>query len=185
MQCPSCGAKTQILETRAAEDGSAVRRRRSCPDCGHRFTSFERREPEPATVIKRNGERQAFDHTKLRAALLRAAHKRPVSPADIETLVNRIHSEAEIDGGEIEAQRIGELSLDGLRDLDPGAYLQFAAVFRELVDRDAIRAELARLDGGPGVAINPANREKTRPPFRPSRRGTSGVTPKRRNRGEN
>lgn len=182
VDCPSCNSPTRVLESRQAEGGAAVRRRRECKSCGRRFTSFERREPEPAWVIKRGGEREPFDRTKLRAALLRATHKRPVSANEIEALVSRIEDEAERAGGAIEAERIGELSLDGLRDLDPGAYLQFAAVFRQLADREAIRAELERLDVG--GAINPANRGKTDPVFRPDRRGISSVTPKRRKRGE-
>jgi transcriptional repressor NrdR len=183
MQCPSCGAKTLTLETRSAEAGEAVRRRRECKQCGRRFTSFERREPEPAWVIKRDGERQSFDRTKLRAGLIRATHKRPVSDHDVEALVNRIEAECEQAGGELAAERIAQLSLDGLRELDLGAYMQFAGV--ELADPDAIRAELARIGRGNGDdAINPANRGKTHPVFRPSRRGESGVTPKRRKRGD-
>ena len=108
-----------------------VRRRRECPRCGRRFTTFERREPVPAYVIKRNGERQRFDRTKLRAALLRAAHKRPVSPDDVERIVERVEAAAFEDGGELAAERIGELSLDGLMDLDLGAYLQFAGTLEE------------------------------------------------------
>jgi transcriptional repressor NrdR len=133
-----------VLETRRGDDG-AVRRRRECPNCGERFTTHERREREAFDVVKRDGERQPFDRTKLRAALLRAAHKRPVSASDVEALVDRIEREGERAGGELRADRIGELSLAGLRELDLGAYLQFAAVYRQLADPEAIRAELARL----------------------------------------
>jgi transcriptional regulator NrdR family protein len=82
-------------------------------------------------VIKRNGEHQRFDHNKLRAALLRAAHKRPVEPAAIELVVGRIEAEIASAGGELAAQRIGELCLAELRALDPGAYLQFAGTFAQ------------------------------------------------------
>ena len=125
MICPSCQAPTRVLESRPAPD-AAVRRRRECTRCGRRFTTFERREPEPLHVIKRDGERQRFDHLKLRAALLRAAHKRPVSADDVEAIVGRIEIEAASAGGELDAQRIGELCMAGLRELDSGAYLQFA-----------------------------------------------------------
>ena len=120
-----------MLESRRAEDGAAIRRRRECPGCGRRFTTFERREPDPIYVIKRDGERQRFDHTKLRAALLRAAHKRPVDAADIESLVGRIEAEVARAGGELPAQRIGELCLAELRALDTGAYLQFAGTLEQ------------------------------------------------------
>lgn len=142
--CPSCGCATRTLETRAAEAGAAVRRRRECRECGRRFTSFERREPEPAWVIKRDGERQGFDAEKLRAGLRRAVHKRPVSPADVDAIVNRIAFEIERAGGEISAELVRERCLEGLAELDAGAYLQFAGV--ELSDFDAVRAELDRLD---------------------------------------
>ncbi len=125
MDCPSCNRATTVLETRRAEDGAATRRRRKCPACGHRFTTYERRDREPVFVRKRDGERQRFDRTKLRAALLRSTHKRQVSAADVEALVDRVEVAIEADGGELGADRIGELCLQGLRDLDHGAYLQF------------------------------------------------------------
>ena len=160
MECPSCGSNTRVLETRRGEDG-AVRRRRECPDCDERFTTNERRERHPFDVVKRDGERQPFDRTKLRAALLRAAHKRPVSPDDVEALVDRIEREGEVAGGELPAARIGELSLAGLRDLDLGAYLQFAAVYRQLADPEAIRAELSRL--GERDSVRPADDDAVLP----------------------
>ena len=126
MNCPSCNAETRVLESRRAADGSAVRRRRECRECGRRFTSFERREPERAWVIKRSGERQLFDRRKLLSALAGATHKRDVDPRELELIANRLQAEAESSGGELSADRIGELCLDGLRELDHGAYLQFA-----------------------------------------------------------
>ena len=136
VNCPSCSAETHVLESRRAEAGAAVRRRRECRECGRRFTSFERREPEPAWVTKRNGERQHFDRAKLRAALVRASHKRDVDPRQLDLIVDRIESEAHRAGGDLEAERIGELCLEGLRELDHGAYLQFAGTLP-----DADRAE--------------------------------------------
>jgi transcriptional repressor NrdR len=113
-----------VLESRRAADGAAVRRRRECPACGHRFTTFERREREPIKVIKRDGERQRFDRTKLRAALLGAAHKRPVIASDVEAIVDRVELAAG-DDHELSSERIGELCLEELRELDSGAYMQF------------------------------------------------------------
>jgi transcriptional repressor NrdR len=126
MECPRCHARTNVLESRKAVDGAATRRRRQCVSCGHRFTTYERREREPLYIRKRDGERQRFDRTKLRAALIRAAHKRPVSADSLENLVGRVELAVETAGGELGADRVAELCLEGLRDLDPGAYLQFA-----------------------------------------------------------
>jgi transcriptional repressor NrdR len=147
MDCPRCHRPTRTLETRRVEDGAAVRRRRRCTECGHRFTTYERRQRDPVFVRKRGGERQRFDRTKLRAALLRAAHKRPVAPDDVEALVDRVEVAIEAAGGELEADRIAELCLQGLAELDRGAYLQFAgtlpsptAEFAELTDGGSVRA---------------------------------------------
>ncbi len=125
MDCPRCQQPTRVLESRRADDGDAVRRRRACATCGHRFTTYERRDREPVFVIKRDGSRQRFDRTKLRAALLRSTHKRQVGADDVEALVQRVELALETGGGELPAERIGELCLEGLRDLDHGAYLQF------------------------------------------------------------
>jgi transcriptional repressor NrdR len=126
MECPSCQGQTHVLESRRAEGGAATRRRRECSSCGRRFTTFERRDPEPRFVRKRDGARQPFDRTKLRAALLRAAHKRPVSPKQIEAIVDRIEAAVDESGGELHAERVAEMCLAGLRAIDAGAYLQFA-----------------------------------------------------------
>jgi transcriptional repressor NrdR len=126
MVCPSCSRPTRVAETRSARGGRAVRRRRHCPSCGHRFTTFERVERGALSVRKRDGRLERFDRVKLRAALLGAAHKRPVSAPDVERIVERIESAAASDAGEILAQRIVELCLLGLRELDQGAYLQYA-----------------------------------------------------------
>ncbi len=114
-----------MLESRRAEDGVAIRRRRRCSSCGHRFTTFERRDRDPLWVVKRDGSRQRFDRTKLRAALLRSTHKRQVGAGDVEALVDRVELAIEAAGRELSAERIGALCLQGLADIDHGAYLQF------------------------------------------------------------
>jgi transcriptional repressor NrdR len=131
VNCPACDRPTRTLETRSADGGAAIRRRRECRSCGRRFTTFERREPEPAWVLKRSGERQRFDRAKLSGALARATHKLDIDPRELELIVNRIEGEAEAAGGELSAERISELSLDGLDALDRRAYLQFAGTLRE------------------------------------------------------
>ena len=154
MNCPSCQAPTRVLESRPAERGSAVRRRRSCPDCGTRFTTYERREPEGAFVRKRGGDRAPFNRAKLREALSRAAHKRPVSDADVDAIVGRIETAVLEADGELATERIGELAVAELRALDAGAYLQFLGVFGNLADPAYVRSELSRLQGP--EAENPA-----------------------------
>ncbi len=145
MVCPSCSGITRVLESRRAEAGAATRRRRECPACRRRFTTFERREREPLFIRKRDGERQRFDRAKLAGGLLRAAHKRPVEPAQVERLVASIEDAAEAAGGEIGAETVGDLCLAGLRDLDRIAYLQFAAVYKGFSDPSEFTGELRRM----------------------------------------
>ena len=145
MRCPQCDEQSRVLESRPAEGGTAVRRRRECDRCGRRFTTYERLERGQLFVRKRNGRRQPFDRAKLRFGLGRAAHKRPVRAAQIDAIVGRIEDEVDRAGGELPADRIGELCLDGLRELDRVSYLQFASVYKQLADLDEVRAELASL----------------------------------------
>jgi len=143
--CPSCQRPTRVLESRKADGGSSVRRRRECSECGRRFTTFERRERDTLWIRKRDGGRQPFDRVKLAGGLLRAAHKRPIDPGSIERLVAAIEDEAEAAGGELPAERVGELSLEGLRELDRIAYLQFASVYKGFSDPGEFSVELRRL----------------------------------------
>lgn len=131
MNCPACDRPTKVLESRRADAGGSVRRRRECAACGRRFTTYERREREPTYLVKRSGARQRFDPAKLRAALLRSTHKRQVSAADVEALVERVALSIEAAGGELPSDRVGELCLDGLAELDRGAYLQFLGTLPE------------------------------------------------------
>jgi transcriptional repressor NrdR len=137
MDCPRCDFRTSILETRRADDGEAVRRRRRCESCGHRFTTYERAVPERVVVIKRSGHREPFDRRKLRGALLRASHKRDVDPRSLEEIVERVELAARRRDGTIEAERVGELCLEGLKDLDRGAYLQFAGTLPDAAGSSA------------------------------------------------
>jgi transcriptional repressor NrdR len=143
MECPRCHRPTRVLESRRADGGTAVRRRRECAACAHRFTTFERRDSEPLYVRKRDGDRQRFQRSKLRAALLRATHKRQVGTDDVERLVDRVEAAIEAAGGELSAERIGAECLAGLEALDQGAYLQFLGTL------PAVNAENVRsADGG-------------------------------------
>ncbi len=154
MICPACKAPTRVLESRPAEGGSAVRRRRACGRCGSRFTTFERVQAEPLTVRKRDGSRQRFNREKLRASLLAATHKRRVSRAQVDALVARIEAAAASGGGEVAAERLGQLCLEGLRELDHGAYLQFAGTLPEPIPELAA-AEAFRPGRAQGSAVHP------------------------------
>jgi transcriptional repressor NrdR len=155
VRCHACHAPTRVLESRRAEDGAALRRRRECPSCGQRFTTYERREPPALYVRKRDGRREAFDRPKLRAGMLRAAYKRPVPPAAVEAIVDRIEAEAEASGGELDAKRVGDMCLEGLGEVDRVSYLQFAAVYKQFADVDEVRAELTKLAAATGSTGGP------------------------------
>jgi transcriptional repressor NrdR len=163
VDCPTCSAPTHVLESRRSDGGVAVRRRRECTACGRRFTTFERREPGPLYVIKRTGARQRFDRDKLRESLLRAAHKRPVSADEIEAIVRHVQVEAESAGGELDAQRIGELCMGDLRELDPGAYMQFAGTL------PSVNPEIAA--GGRPGSVRSVGKDAVLPRKAASRRG--------------
>jgi transcriptional repressor NrdR len=135
---------SRVLESRGSDEGASVRRRRQCSSCEHRFTTYERCDVQSLFVIKRDGRRQPFDRVKLRGGLERASHKRPVRPEAIDALVDRIEAAAIRGGGEITAAKVGDMCLSGLRRIDQVAYLQFAAVYRQL-DVDDVQAELDRL----------------------------------------
>lgn len=126
VRCPGCDSPTRVLESRAADGGDAVRRRRECGACGMRVTTFERIAVDRLHVRKRDGRRQPFDPEKLRGALVRAAHKRDVSAQQIHGIVAAVEGEATARGGVIAADRIGAVCLERLRALDAGAFMQFA-----------------------------------------------------------
>lgn len=132
MRCPKCGCREdKVIDSRASREGATIRRRRECLACGHRFTTYEQVETRPLAVIKRDGRREPFSRDKLRNGISRACDKRPVSPAMIEELVERISGElhSEYDG-EVPATVIGERVMNELRGLDPVAYVRFASVYR-------------------------------------------------------
>ncbi|NIJ07096.1 transcriptional repressor NrdR [Sphingomonas vulcanisoli] len=133
MRCPFCGHNdSQVKDSRPADDGSAIRRRRQCEDCGARFSTFERVQLRELTVVKKDGVRQAFDRQKLERAISTAARKRPIAPEQIERLVSRIQRALETSGeSEVSATRIGEEVMAGLQRLDSVAYIRFASVYKD------------------------------------------------------
>lgn len=132
MKCPFCShADTQVKDSRPSEDGLTIRRRRFCPGCNSRFTTFERVQLRELTVMKKNGERRVFDRDKLIRAINIAIRKRPVGGEEVERLVSSIVQRLESSGeSEVPSAQIGEMVMEGLKDLDPVAYIRFASVYR-------------------------------------------------------
>ena len=149
LQCPYCEHEdTRVIDSRLSEGKDAIRRRRECISCGKRFTTYERREPLRLMVIKRDGTREPFDRTKLRAGLAKACAKRPVPEEEIEYMVEEIEAELrERRRHEVTSRRLGDMALVRLRKLDMVAYLRFASVYRQYTDVDQFRSELMRLAG--------------------------------------
>jgi transcriptional repressor NrdR len=146
--CPFCSAEsTQVIDTRPAPD--AVRRRRECGACGKRFTTYERVEEQRATVLKRDGTRELFDRQKLQRGLARAAGGRPVTQEQLEAVADWIAAEVRREGGEVEAERIGDLAERGLARVDPVSAIQFASVYRNLADLDQLEAVVRRFKDDP------------------------------------
>ena len=133
MKCPKCGVDNdKVLDSRAAREGAAIRRRRECAACGHRFTTYEEIDRDEVLVVKRDGSRQPFDRQKLDKAIRRACGKRPVSDEQIRTMID--HVVAKLEGEEVKASTIAELVMDELHRADEVAYIRFASVYRQFTD---------------------------------------------------
>lgn len=147
MRCPYCQSlDTQVKDSRPAEDGAAIRRRRVCPDCGGRFTTFERVQLRDLVVVKKSGRKVPFDRDKLMRSFDIALRKRNVDPERIDRAVSGIARQLESSGeSEIPAEKIGELVMEALKSLDDVAYVRFASVyknFREARDFHELLGEL-------------------------------------------
>ena len=151
MHCPFCGDNdTRVSDSRLVADGDQVRRRRQCARCHERFTTYETAELVMPRVVKSDGSRVSFDEHKLRAGMLRALEKRPVSAEAIEAAVERIRQTLRARGDrEINARDIGELVMQALNTLDQVAYIRFASVYRKFQDLNEFRAEIDRLSQSP------------------------------------
>jgi transcriptional repressor NrdR len=149
MKCPFCGFDdTQVKDSRPAEDSAAIRRRRACTECGARFTTFERVQLREITIIKTDGRRVPFEREKLARSIRVALRKRPVDEDRIEQLVNSIQRRLETEGeSDIPSNKIGEIVMETLKELDQVAYVRFASVYRnfgEAKDFQAFLGELGR-----------------------------------------
>jgi len=152
MRCPFCQTQdTRVIDSRLANDGDMVRRRRECTACGERFTTFETAELVMPRVIKGSGSREPFDERKLRTGMLRALEKRPVATEAVEEAINRIKKRVQSSGErEIPARTIGEWVMSELRELDQVAYVRFASVYRSFQDVSAFREVIEGLENKDG-----------------------------------
>ena len=147
MKCPYCGyEESKVLDSRPADEGERIRRRRECLSCAKRFTTHEVIETVPIIVVKRDKSREVFDRNKLRAGFLHACEKRPVSIDQIEKMVDTIESslQASLDR-EVTSGKIGELAMDQLKNVDEVAYVRFASVYRQFKDINTFMEELNKL----------------------------------------
>jgi len=171
MRCPFCGAAdTRVLETRSSPEGESIRRRRGCDACGGRFTTFERVELALPLVVKRDGTRVAFDEGKLRAGMLKALEKRPVSAEALDVSLARIRSGFARSGErEVSTRALGEAVMRELERLDPVAYMRFASVYLSFDDVNAFCELAGRLAMGRAAlrevaADDPADADHPRDP---------------------
>ncbi|MBR0351775.1 MAG: transcriptional repressor NrdR [Oscillospiraceae bacterium] len=147
MKCPFCGyTESKVIDSRPAEEGSTIRRRRECLECKKRFTTYEIIERMPLVVIKRDGSRQGFDKVKLINGMVRACEKRPVPLKKLEQIADEI--ELELQGNldrEINTIEIGEMVMERLKNVDEVAYVRFASVYRSFKDINTFMEELTKL----------------------------------------
>jgi transcriptional repressor NrdR len=144
MRCPFCGHdEDRVIDSRPSDEGSAIRRRRECISCGARFTTYEKVENLPMLVIKKDGTREPFNREKLMSGILKSCEKRPVSTFQIESLVNSIEAQAQNSlKREISSREIGEMVMEGLKQIDEVAYVRFASVYRQFKDVNSFLEEL-------------------------------------------
>lgn len=147
MKCPFCNfSESKVVDSRPADDGASIRRRRECLSCIKRFTTYETVESLPMVVVKKDGSRQSFDRRKVLGGMIRACEKRPVPLAELERITDEI--EQELQNGldrEITTESIGEIVMEKLRNVDQVAYVRFASVYRQFKDIDTFMAELNKL----------------------------------------
>ena len=147
MKCPFCNfADTKVIDSRAQDDNSVIRRRRVCEKCGKRFTTYERVDMIPITVIKRDGTREIFDKAKLQNGIMKSCNKRPVTAQQIQKLVDDIENTLAGSGErEVESKQLGNMVIERLTDLDEVAYVRFASVYRQFKDINSFIDELEKM----------------------------------------
>ena len=147
MRCQYCGyLDSRVIDSRPTEEGSSIRRRRECLQCGRRFTTYEKIETSPVMVVKKDMRREPFNGAKIKQGLLHACQKRPVSIAQIDTIVEKVEKLVHSSGDdEFSSRRIGEAVMEELKQLDEVAYVRFASVYRQFTDVSSFMDELNKL----------------------------------------
>ncbi len=147
MHCLFCkNIETEVIETRASEDGRTIRRRRTCASCKKRFTTYERIEELPILVIKRDGRRERFNRDKIRAGVIRSVEKTTVSAEQVERIIDAIETEiTQREEAEVDSQAIGDMVATNLKSIDKVAYIRFASVFRRFLDVEEFQKELKKI----------------------------------------
>lgn len=147
MKCPYCNVEnTRVIDSRPADDGNTIRRRRQCDACMKRFTTYEKVEAIPMVVIKKDMNREPYDRSKIESGVFRSCHKRPISVDQINAFVDEIENKIfAMDQKEIDSSIIGEMIMDKLKDLDAVAYVRFASVYREFKDVNTFMEELKKI----------------------------------------
>ena len=147
MKCPYCNhPDTRVIDSRPAEDGNSIRRRRSCDVCGKRFTTYEKVETIPLIIIKKDNNREQYNRKKIENGVLRACYKRPVSAEDIQRSIDGIETKIfSLEAKEIPSSTIGEIVMEELKGLDEVAYVRFASVYRQFKDINTFVSELKNI----------------------------------------
>ena len=147
MKCPYCNhPDTRVIDSRPAEDGSAIRRRRSCDECGKRFTTYDKVETIPLIIIKKDNNREQYNRSKIERGIIRACYKRPVSAEAIQKTVERIEIKIfNLEAKEVSSTDVGEIVMDELKELDEVAYVRFASVYREFKDVNTFMDEIKKM----------------------------------------
>ena len=147
MKCQYCSClDSKVIDSRPTDDGNSIRRRRECTNCGRRFTTYEKVELSPLFVVKWDGRRESFDSRKIKAGILHACDKLPVSMQQIDEIVTRVEQKAYATmDGEIASEKIGDMVMSELKNLNDVAYVRFAAVYRKFTDVGTFMNELKKL----------------------------------------
>lgn len=147
MKCPYCNQlDTRVIDSRPAEDGNSIRRRRSCDACGKRFTTYEKVETIPLIIIKKDNNREQYDRGKIENGILSACYKRPVPAVDIQRVIDRVEMRVfSLEVKEVPSSRVGEIVMEELKELDEVAYVRFASVYREFKDVNTFMDELKKI----------------------------------------
>ncbi|HUB71014.1 MAG TPA: transcriptional regulator NrdR [Acidimicrobiales bacterium] len=146
MRCPRCSSmEDRVIDSRTAEEGAAIRRRRECLTCGRRFTTYERLEEVPFVVVKRSGHREPFDRAKVISGMQAASKNRPLSPSDLEHIAVEIEEALRLEGPEVPTEHVGLAVLDALRARDHVAYLRFASVYKGFTEAGDFQREAGLL----------------------------------------